>query len=149
MKVTVKPRACWSIRARGHLTLNCRSGFTLLEAVVALAIVSVTALSAVETLRAEAGTAMRAKRTVEASVLAERQLCLVDLLAQSEGPLPDSLSSGRFDAPLDAYSWTARIAMVAREPVAESELTVRVEWGQGSYEISTHRLMRPRHSGTR
>lgn len=118
-----------------------RDGFTLLEAIAALAMVSMTGLSAMVALRTSARTTARARHALEASILAEQQLQLVDLLVPMDGHLPDSLQSGRFDAPLQDYSWIARVSRPPKTP-ALLELVVRVDWEGGSYEIETHRYQR-------
>jgi hypothetical protein len=115
-----------------------RDGFTLLEAVVGLAMVSITALSALEALHEQSRTAERADHVLVASVLAERQLFYLDLLVPQRAQLPDSLAVGRFAPPLQEYAWSAS-AIVRPDMPSVIELRVRVEWSEGSYAVATHR----------
>lgn len=122
-----------------------RSGITLFETVVALAIVGMTAIGALTAVGSELRAAERARRTVEAAALATQRIALLDLLsAQELLALPDSVRAGRFDAPLDAYRWETSSA-----PVMEAEedgvfaVTVRVTWSDGAYALPTRLYRRP------
>src|SRR5436309_6691188 len=84
------------------------SGFTLLEVVVALAIVGIAGVAALEAFGAEVRGADKTQQALPAAALAEERLGRLALLATSElAHLPDSLSRGTFPAPLDRYRWVA------------------------------------------
>ena len=118
-------------------------GFTLLEAVVALAILGLASVAALSALAAELGSAERAQRALEAAALAQDRLSTLELLSAEElRSLPDSLRRGRFGAPFAAYAWEAAV----RETPGGQGLVdagVRVEWEGGAYPL--HALLyRPR-----
>ncbi|HYD52895.1 MAG TPA: prepilin-type N-terminal cleavage/methylation domain-containing protein [Gemmatimonadaceae bacterium] len=93
-----------------------RCGFTLIEAVVALAIIGVVTVGAF----AAYGTQLRAEgRAQEAwtlEALAEERLAAL-ALAESAAlrTLPDTLRRGRFAAPFARYRWTAAARTVHGE----------------------------------
>jgi prepilin-type N-terminal cleavage/methylation domain-containing protein len=121
---------------------HARRGFTLLEAAVALTIVSLTAVGALAAIAAELRTADRARHLVEAESLATQRLGTIELLALGEpAALPDSLAHGTFAPPLDDYRWAAseRLVLGAGELV---DLTVQIAWPDGAYRL-TKRLYRP------
>jgi prepilin-type N-terminal cleavage/methylation domain-containing protein len=122
-------------------------GFSLLEAVVALAIVGLAAVAALGAFAMELRTGGQAARALEAQALAESRLAAVRLLQRSElEPLADSLRNGRFPAPLQAYQWQA-----SSERVPDQEdlfqVAVAVRWNEGDYSLAT-RLYRPRPLGS-
>ncbi len=120
-----------------------RPGFTLLEAVVALAIVSITALGALAALAAELRTADRVQWMLPAAALAEDRLARITLLHESElRPLADSLKIGRFGPPFGDYAWSA-VVRPNRNESSIYDVEVRVEWESGAYELRS-RLYRPR-----
>ena len=102
-----------------------RRGFTLLEAVVALAILGLAGVAALEALGAEVRGAERARSTTTAAALAQERMAAVTLLPPGGlDHLPDSLAHGTFSTPFEEYRWTAHV-----EPVlGESDLyEARVE----------------------
>ena len=118
-------------------------GFTLLEAAVAMTIISIAAVAALGAFGAELRAADRARQTIPAASLATERLAVLDLVdASTLRRLPDSLARGTFAKPLDAYSWSATVTEVRDEP-ALVELTVRVTWAEGAYTL-TERRYRPR-----
>jgi len=77
-----------------------------MEAVVAIAIVGLTSVGALEAVGSDMRTAERARRALEVEALASSRLEFMDLLTDRElQALPDSVESGKFAAPLDQYSW--------------------------------------------
>ena len=117
-------------------------GFSLLEAVVALAIVGLAGVGALAAFAAELRTTDRAAHALEANALAEERLARLRLAPRRElEPLADSLRGGRFAPPFDAYAWEA-----ASRPVSGHDdlfdLSVEVRWDAGAYAEST-RLYRP------
>jgi type II secretion system protein I len=124
------------------MRMRARPGFTLLEAVVALTIVSITAISALAAVGAELRTAERARRALAAEALAKYRLATVELLSSKDAArLPDSLAKGTFAAPFAEYRWTASAAPRRNTP-AMYDVTVRVAWDGGEYALD-ERLYRP------
>lgn len=119
-----------------------REGFTLLEAVVALVIVGLTATAVLTAVGAELRGAARAQRGLEAAALAEYRLGTLQLREPAAlYPLADSLARGRFAPPFEEYRWSATVRPVRGE-LALFDLAIRVEWEGGTYPLHT-RLYRP------
>lgn len=119
-----------------------RKGFSLLEAVVALAIVGVASVAMLATVGAELRAAGRIRGALESQALAESRLASVRLLAREElEPLVDSLRRGRFTAPFASYRWEASSRRVTGQRDL-FEVTVAVLSDDGEYELNT-RLYRP------
>ena len=120
-----------------------RRGFTLLETVVALAIVTLTGVAALATLGTELRTAERAHRTLEVAALARDVLSRVHLL-DDEGlhRLPDSLVAGQFAAPFQAYRWHTTTQPVRDDP-GLFDVSVSVSWQEGTQQISTRLYRTP------
>ena len=117
-------------------------GFSLLEAVVALAIVGLAGVAALAAFGAELRTTERAGRALEAAALAEERLAHLKLAPSRDlDPLADSLRRGQFAAPFGDYAWEA----TSRSPSGREDvldLTVDVRWHDGAYAEST-RIYRP------
>lgn len=119
-----------------------RRGFTILEAVVALAIVGLAGVSALEAVGGELRAADRAAEAYVTSALAQDRLAAVGLLAPRDfARLPDSLARGTFAPPFAAYRWTATAQPVLGERELY-EVTVSVAGDRGDYVITT-RFYRP------
>ena len=118
------------------------AGFSLLEAVVALTIVGTASVGALAAFGTQLRATDRARRALEARALADDRLARLRLASASElEPLADSLRSGRFTAPFEAYAWEADSrAIPGRKDVFE--LIVDIRWDDGGYSEST-RLYRP------
>ena len=128
---------------RSTFDASLRPGITLFETVVALAIVGMTSVAAMTAVGAELRAAERARRALEAEALATQRTSLLDLLADDDLlALPDSVAQGRFEAPLDAYRWETTAAPV--DSVAGvHDVSVRVTWADGAYELRTRAYRRP------
>jgi prepilin-type N-terminal cleavage/methylation domain-containing protein len=118
-------------------------GFSLLEAVVALAIVGLASVGALAAFSAELRTSDRARRALEANALAEERLAELRLLPRVElAPLTDSLRKGKFPQPFEEYRWEASAGSVrSRDDLFD--LAVTVHWEGGAYAEAT-RAYRPR-----
>lgn len=124
--------------------LDARPGITLLEAVVAIAIVGMTSVAALEAAGGEMRTAERARRAIEVEALASSRLEFMDLLTDRElQALPDSVEKGKFAAPLDEYSWTTTSVPVS-EQAGVYDVRVNVAWPSGSYALRTYLYRTPR-----
>ena len=123
--------------------MRARSGLTLLEAVVALAIVGVTAVSALGAVAAESRAAEDARTVLEAEALAVQQLALIETLT-GEGlqRLPDSLAHGTFDPPFERYRYTATSTPVLGEE-GLTRVNISVEWANGEFPLGTVLYRRP------
>ena len=123
---------------------GARRGITLLEAVVAIAIVGMTSVAALEAAGGEMRTAERARRAIEVEALASSRLEFMDLLNDRElQSLPDSVEKGKFTAPLDDYSWTTTSTPVS-EQAGVYDVRVSVAWPSGSYTLRTYLYRTPR-----
>jgi type II secretion system protein I len=124
-----------------------RSGFTLLEAVVALFIIGIAAIAALEAVGGELRSHEKVQRTLEAETLADYQLAQTQMLFYEDFvAFPDSLARGRFAEPFDNYSWVTQV-----EPVVNEENLFRVDltvsWTGGEYELNTMIYRRPQVIG--
>src|SRR6478672_2343080 len=94
------------VRRSPHSVRRTRLGISLLEAVAAIAIVGLTAVSALESVGGNMRTAEKAKRAMEAEALATTRLDFMELMNDRElQALPDSVEKGTFPAPLNEYTW--------------------------------------------
>ncbi|MDR1989677.1 MAG: type II secretion system GspH family protein [Acidobacteriaceae bacterium] len=120
-----------------------RAGFSLLEAVAAIAIVGLTAVSALEAVGSDMRTAEKSRRALEAEALATSRMDLMDLLTDRElQALPDSITSGKFDKPLDEYTWKTTSAPLS-DQAGVYDVRITVDWPTGSYVIRTYQYRRP------
>ena len=121
-----------------------RRGITLLEAVVAIAVVGMTSVAALEAVGGDMRTAERAKRAIEVEALATSRLEVMNLLTDQElQSLPDSIQDGKFAPPLDEYTWKATSAPVSDQAGLYS-VHVTVAWTNGSYELKSYMYRTPR-----
>jgi type II secretory pathway pseudopilin PulG len=131
------------LRTRKSDAASPRRGISLLEAVVAIAIVGITAVSALEAAGGDMRAAERSRRAIEAEALATSRLDFMDLLNDRElQALPDSVEKGRFDAPLDEYSWKTTSTPLA-DQAAVYTIHVTVEWPKGSYTLRSYAYRTP------
>ncbi|MDB4881509.1 MAG: hypothetical protein JWL95_275 [Gemmatimonadetes bacterium] len=117
---------------------RARSGFTLLEAVVALAIIGLVCVGVLEaygtTLRADVVAAER----LPLAALAEERMAALDIAAGSLERLPDSLARGTFGAPYRTATWDTEVRRV-RQSETLYDITVRVRDGDDLYTLRTRR----------
>ena len=123
---------------------RAKRGITLFESVVALTIVGLVAISALEAVGAEMRTAERARRALEVEALATQRLDAMDLLTDQElQSIPDSVATGQFGEPLSEYSWETTSEPVGEQP-GVYDVALTVTWESGSYPIKTKMYRRPR-----
>ena len=122
---------------------RARKGISLLEAVVAIAIVGITAVSALEAAGGNMRAAERSRRAIEAEALATSRLDFMDLLNDRElQALPDSVEKGKFDPPLDEYSWKTTSTPFA-DQAGVYAIHVIIEWPSGSYTLRSYAYRTP------
>jgi len=104
-----------------------RRGFTLLEVLVSLAILSITLLLTYRVLSSAIAAEDRSERWTVASFLGE------SLVRESTAGWPDTgETSGKFAAPAEAYSWQRSIRTAAHPDAREVHVTVT--WTEGGAE---------------
>ena len=120
--------------------MSARRGFVLLEAVIALLIVSVFSIAALAAFGGRIRGSGVIEHTLTARALAEDRFAAIELLSGIPLPLPDSLSDGTFTA-FGGYRWTA-----TSRPVRDEEnlydIEVRIASDDGEY-LLLGRLFRP------
>jgi type II secretory pathway pseudopilin PulG len=120
------------------------AGISLLEAVVAIAIVGITSVAALEASAGEMRTAERARRALEVEALATSRLDFMELLNDRElEALPDSVEKGKFAPPLDGYTWKTTSAPVSRQ-AGLYDVRITIDWPTGSYTVKTYLYRTPR-----
>jgi type II secretory pathway pseudopilin PulG len=114
-----------------------------MEAVVAVAVVGMTAVGALEAVGSDMRTAARSKRAIEAEALATSRLQFMDLLTDRElQSLPDSVLNGKFAPPLGEYAWTTTSAPLA-DQAGVYDVRVKVTWPNGSYVLKSYQYRLP------
>jgi len=99
--------------------MSSRRGFTLLEVLVSLAILSITLLLAYRVLSGAIAAEDRSERWTVASFLGE------SLVRESTAGWPDTGDAeGKFAAPMDSYSWKRSIRPAAHPEAREVHVTV-------------------------
>lgn len=124
-------------------------GFTLLETIVAVTIVSLVGIGVMGAFAADERGTMSAARQVEAAALAQHRMAFLTLATRDDlDPLPDSLRRGDFDTPFKDYHWEA----VSKPVRGRSDLyaaEVRITWPEGGlYVIRTVFYRPPTNDGT-
>jgi type II secretory pathway pseudopilin PulG len=120
-----------------------RRGISLLEAVVAIAIVGMTSVAALESVGGGMRAAERSRHAIEAEALATAEREFMNMLTDRElQALPDSVSSGKFPVPMDAYTWTASSTPVA-EQAGVYDVRVIVKWDEGTYTLRSYQYRLP------
>lgn len=121
-----------------------RMGFTLLEAVVAITIVGLAAVAALEALGGEFRVTGQARQALRAEALAGQRLALTELLDVADlETLPDSVAAGSFSTPFEGYRWTTEVRPVPGER-GLYDVGVGIEGVAGSYSLRTRLYRRSR-----
>jgi prepilin-type N-terminal cleavage/methylation domain-containing protein len=135
-----------SHRSSTRRSTRRRPGFTLVEALIALTIVGLAAVSTVAAFGTELRTAERAQRGLEAAALAEERLTSIELLEpRLLSMLPDSLAGGQVAPPFDGYDVAANV-QTARDARDLYDVVVTVAWSSGAHELRTRLYRPPRRS---
>ena len=128
--------------SRSRWDADRQRGFTLLEAAVAMMIIGVVSAAALSAFAADLRAADQAQRMLPAAALAQDRLVALETTPSASDVLPESLARGRFDAPFDAYAWTASVRRLRALP-GLMELNVDVSWASGSFKLSERRYEPP------
>ena len=113
-----------------------RRGFVLLEAVVALLVVGLAAAGSLELIAAHLRAAARQPVLLTATALAQDRLAAIRLLEPAAlRRLPDSLASGRFPSPFEAFRWRATSAPSVEQNLYD--VRVHITWADGGYTLAS------------
>ena len=128
------------------MSIRGRRGFTILEAVIALAVVGLAGVSALEAMGAEIRAADRAAEAYTLAALAQDRLAVIASVSpRTLSALPDTLARGTFPPPFAIYRWTGSV-----QPVAGAgelyDVTVTISGERRDYAVRT-RLFRPLPTG--
>ena len=115
--------------------MRVRRGFVLLEAVIAMLIVSVFSIAALAAFGGRIRGTAAIEHALTARALAEDRFSAIELLSGIPHPLPDSLARGEFPL-FDGYGWTVR------DEENLYEIEVRIASDDGEY-VLLGRLFRP------
>ncbi len=116
-----------------------RAGFTLLEAVIALAIIGAAVVGVLGAFVGDVRAAERARAALTVSTLARSRLARLEIATATElATLPDSLAHGAFDTPFAGFLWNATSRAVPGEPDLY-DLRVSVSWDDGHSELRSRR----------
>jgi type II secretory pathway pseudopilin PulG len=128
--------------SRGGRGMRARSGFTLFEAVVALMLIGLVAVSTLSAVAAQLRAQARGQRAAEIEALVQDRLAALQLLTSDQlQALPDSVARGRFPPPLNEYTWSAISRPVLGEEYL-NDVAVAISWADGSYTVYT-RIYQP------
>jgi prepilin-type N-terminal cleavage/methylation domain-containing protein len=119
-----------------------RGGFTMLEAIVALAIVGVVCVGVLGAYGGAIRADVTAADRLPLATLAAERIAAVDLDPGSLQPLPDSLARGTFAPPYASATWETATHHVDQTE-GLYELIVRVRDGTDVYTLRTRRYRAP------
>ena len=126
---------------------SARSGFTILEAAVALAIIGMVCVGVLGAW----GTGLRTDTTAAAKLplaaIAEERLAAVDLEPGALEALPDSVTHGTVQSALGAVAFTASARRVG-QIAGLYDVTIRVTLNGDAYVLETRRYRRRISGGT-
>src|SRR5210317_442813 len=109
-----------------HLKSSQRGGFTLLEIMIALAIVSIAMVSLLSLANRSIGVHDRLQRITAATLLAQRKMAETELSSR-HGTLQGAEVEGEFEDPYAGYRW--QIAYADTPLPSVQMVTVKVLWG--------------------
>ena len=107
-------------------TKSLRNGFTLLEIMIALAIVSIAMVSLLSLANRSIGVHDRLQRITAATLLAQQKMAETEVNAR-HGTLKSAELQGEFSGPYAAYRW--QIAYADTPLSSVQMVTVTVLWG--------------------
>jgi len=99
--------------------MDDRDGFTLIEVLVSLSILTVTLMLTYRVISGAISATERSERWADASCLAEA------LILDAAGEFPETgESEGKFPSPMDAYSWKRAVREAIHSDAREVEVSV-------------------------
>lgn len=101
-------------------------GFTLLEVMIALAVVAIALVTLLGLATRSLTLNERVQRITQATLLAQQRLAEIETGAAQESP--GEAASGRFASPFDGYRW--RVDYTETPLAAVRQVTVAVIWGR-------------------
>ena len=119
-----------------------RAGFTMLEAIVALAIVGMVCVGVLGAYGAAIRADIIAADRLPLASLAVERMAAVDLGTGSLTRLPDSLARGGFAAPYATVTWETEVRRV-EQTEGLFDVTVRVREGNDLFTLRTRRYRAP------
>ncbi len=125
------------------MSIPDRTGFTLVEAVVALLIVTGVLAGAFAAAAADVAARHRGERVRQAAVLLEELHARAELLTTEELGRLAVARTGRFSPRMSRYSWEMKAHAVPGEPEL-FELEMAVSWNTGTLASATRLAPRPR-----
>ena len=121
---------------------NRRAGFTMLEAIVALAIVGLVCVGVLGAYGAALRADITAADRLPLSALAVERMAAVDLSAGSLQRLPDTLARGAFAPPYASATWETETRRVDQSD-GLYDVTVRVRDDNDLFTLRTRRYRAP------
>jgi general secretion pathway protein I len=103
------------------------AGFTLLEVMIALAIIAITLVSLLGLANRSIGVNGRIQKMTQATLLAQEKMAETEVAAR-QGQLAPTDDEGSFDEPFDEYRWRIRFQDTPISRV--KQVTVTVLWGR-------------------
>lgn len=119
-----------------------RGGFTMLEAIVALAIVGLVCVGVLGAYGAAIRADIAAADRLPLASLAVERMTAVDLSTGSLERLPDSLAHGTFSPPYASVTWDTETHRVVQTE-GLFDVTVRVRDGNDLFTLRTRRYRAP------
>lgn len=117
---------------------RARRGFTLLEAVVALAIIGLVCVGVLDAYGASLRADVVSAERLPLAALAEERMAAVDLEPGSLERLPDSLARGTFGAPYQSATWDTEVRRV-RQRETLYDVAIHVRDGDDVFTLRTRR----------
>ena len=125
------------------MTRRLRRGFTMLEAVVALAIIGMVCVGVLGAYSAAARADSIAAQRLPLAALATERLAALDLFPGSLDRVADSVARGNFSPPYDNVRWDVATHRVARAN-GLYDVIVTVTDGDARYSLQTRRFRNTR-----
>ncbi|BCA80381.1 type II secretion system minor pseudopilin GspI [Desulfuromonas sp. AOP6] len=114
-------------------TWNSETGFTLLEVMIALAIVSVSLVTLLTLGNRSIAVHGRLQHTTQATLLAQQQMAQIEVEAE-QGTLQVREDEAPFEEPFDGYRWQVTYSDTPLPSV--KMVTVTVLWGEAARQES-------------
>ena len=108
--------------------MQTEKGFTLLEVMIALAVVSIALVALLGLANRSLATNERIQRVTHGTLLAQQKIAEIEARVKSSGSSDEDANKGVFAEPFSAYRWEASYE---ETPLASVEMvTITVAWGE-------------------